>query len=469
MTASTPQRAPRTGDGRDEPRVLGPYEILTRIAAGGMSVVYLARRTGPAGFRRVVALKVCRRELSDDPEFVRMFLTEARLAAAIHHPHVVPILEVTEGDPTFLVMEYVEGASLQRLMSAPSGVSVAVALRACVDALRGLHAAHELTDDLGQSLGVVHRDVSPHNILVGADGRARITDFGVARAAAHGSGTAAGVLKGKTSYMAPEQLRQEPVDRRADVFAAGVVLWEALTGTRLFQGNAPAETMAAVLSAPIHAPSMIADGVPEALDAIVLRALSRDVETRWKTAADFANAISESNVPVASPEEVHAAVMAAAGDDIERLRSAARAPAPGGDAGAADAAPLDGTGSAVRVRAPRRATWWVVAALVLALAALAAAYVLTREPAAEIAPLVEPATENEARTEGEAAAEATAEAEAATEAEATTETPAAETEAAPAPSTERDRTRPRRSGSTMRRRARPAPMESDPDYMPTGI
>ena len=308
-----------------QPSVLGPYEILTRIAAGGMSVVYLARRRGPAGFKRLVAVKICRPELRDDPDFVRMFLTEARLAAAIHHPNVVPILEVEQGDELYLVMEYVEGASLQALLGG-SRFPVSVAVRVVVDALRGLHAAHELRDDGDRLLDVVHRDVSPHNVLVGVDGAARITDFGVARAIAHGATTATGVLKGKIGYMAPEQLRAEPADRRADVFAAGVVLWEALTGQRLFRGQTPTETMSLVLSGPVHPPSMLADDVPRELDEVVLRALARDTGTRFPTTAAFADALERSGVGLASPDQVRERVLSVAGPEIERLRQAARAP-----------------------------------------------------------------------------------------------------------------------------------------------
>lgn len=460
MSASSPERSePSTSNA--EPRTLGPYEILTRIAPGGMSVVYLARRTGPAGFRRLVALKVCRPELRDDPEFVRMFLTEARLAAAIHHPNVVPILEVAQTEETYLVMEYVEGASLSSLTENEARLPIPVVLRVCVDALRGLSAAHALTDDSGRKLGVVHRDVSPQNILVGVDGRARITDFGVARAAAQGTATASGVLKGKIAYMPPEQLRHEQVDHRGDIFAAGVVVWEALTGERLFRGETPVDTMARVLSAPIHAPSMLADDVPEALDDIVLRALSRDPETRWQTVGELADALCGAGVPLASPEVVRDVVLASAGAEIERLRSAARAPAqtdPTADIRAP--VPAEGTASTVRARRPRRARVALLVGLAVLIAiAIGAALVAwpidegleetqpSRERDPDPPPRLEPAPPPQA--------------------------PPVETVAPPVEPA-RDRSAPERErSSTMRRRQRPAPaapMQREPeDYMPTGI
>ncbi|MFO0661015.1 MAG: serine/threonine-protein kinase [Polyangiaceae bacterium] len=189
---------------------LDRYELVGELASGGMATVFLARLPGVAGFQRFVAIKRLHPHLSNEQEFVEMFLDEARLAARIHHPHVVPILEIgTSEAGYYVVMEYIEGDSLSRLISrtASSGEALppSIALRIVGDALAGLHAAHELRDEFDQPVNLVHRDVSPQNILVGVDGSARITDFGVARASSRLSATRSGQLKGKLAYMAPEQ------------------------------------------------------------------------------------------------------------------------------------------------------------------------------------------------------------------------------------------------------------------------
>ena len=222
-----------------------------------MATVYLARLSGVGGFQRFVAIKRLHPHLAREPEFIEMFLDEARLAARIHHPNVVPILEVGASEEGYyLVMEYVEGDTLARLLarSAQTGRAPArpVGLRVIIDMLAGLHAAHELKDDDGKPLGIVHRDVSPQNVLVGVDGSSRLTDFGVARATSKLSTTRTGQLKGKLAYMAPEQARgAKDIDRRADVFAAGVVLWEVLACRRLFKGDGEADTLNKVLNEPI--------------------------------------------------------------------------------------------------------------------------------------------------------------------------------------------------------------------------
>ncbi len=219
----------------DQGRWLDGYELITEIASGGMATVFLARRKGAGGFQRLVAIKRLHPELEAEPEIAEMFLEEARIAAQIHHANAVPILEIGKSARGYyLVMEYVEGVTLAQLVqrAEQKGITIArpVAIRILLDALSGLHAAHELEDDSGQPLGTVHRDVSPQNILVGMDGAARITDFGVARTTAHATSAKIETVKGRVEYMAPEQIRQEPIDRRADLFAMGVILWEALAG-----------------------------------------------------------------------------------------------------------------------------------------------------------------------------------------------------------------------------------------------
>src|SRR5258708_22126738 len=225
-----------------------------------------------------------------------MFLDEARLAASIHHPNVVPILEVGTSDRGYyLVMEYIEGDTLARLLAraatSRNRIPIPIGIRIVLDTLAGLHAAHELKDDNDHPLNLVHRDVSPQNILVGINGTARITDFGVARAATRLSSTRSGQLKGKLAYMAPEQARGGMVDRRADVFAVATVLWEVLADKRLFKGEGEADTLNRVLFEPIPRLLEVAPQVHPALDAIVMRALDRDPPKRFASAAVLPGAL----------------------------------------------------------------------------------------------------------------------------------------------------------------------------------
>ena len=240
--------------------VRGRYELLRAIASGGMATVHLGRALGEGGFERLVAIKVMHAHLADEPEFVAMFLDEGRLAARIRHPNVVGTIDIQQDEQgLFLVMDYVDGPSLQKVLRAVSKKSggappLDVALRVFFDALAGLHAAHELRGGDGEPLHLVHRDVSPQNILLSVDGITKITDFGVARAESRLQTTRAGVVKGKVCYMAPEQIRSEPIDRRADVYAAGALLWELLTGQRLIRGDNDGAMMEQILrGTPAHA------------------------------------------------------------------------------------------------------------------------------------------------------------------------------------------------------------------------
>lgn len=302
------------------PRVVGRYTLHQEIATGGMATVYLARMVGPARFSPVVAVKALHPHFAREPEFVRMFLDEARLAARIRHPNVVPVLDVHEQGELFLVLEYIHGESLARLLSSARDddrpVPLPIASAVACDVLRGLHAAHEARDENGRPLGVVHRDVSPQNVLVGVDGVARVFDFGIARAAGRLTMTREGQIKGKLGYMAPEQLRGETVTRQADVFSAGIVLWQMLTGERLFAGDAEANVIEQVLFRPIPAPSQTRSSLPEGLDAVVLRALSRDPAQRFASANEMALELQRI-VPPASPQEVGAWVEGAAFDVLE--------------------------------------------------------------------------------------------------------------------------------------------------------
>lgn len=283
-------------------RRIGRYELHGEFARGGMARVHLGRLVGPVGFARTVAIKCLHPGYANDPEAVRMFIDEANLASRVRHPNVVPIVDVlaTDGE-LFLVMDYVRGASLARLLeeSRARGASVPlpIALSVMSGVFAGLHAAHEAVDDRGEALGIVHRDVSPQNVLVGDDGVARLLDFGVAKAESRLHQTSAGEIKGKLAYMSPEQLASAAdVDRRSDVFAGSIVLWEVLAGRKLFGRETAAATLAAMNErdgASIEAPSLFRADAPPALDALVLRGLAREPSGRPATALEFVRALEE--------------------------------------------------------------------------------------------------------------------------------------------------------------------------------
>jgi eukaryotic-like serine/threonine-protein kinase len=288
------------------PKVVGRYALFGEIAFGGMATVHVGRLLGEVGFERTVVIKRLHAHLAKDATFVAMFMDEARLAARIRHPNVVSIIDVVTADnELLLVMEYVQGESLSRLMSASREVGLKPDLRIVVkiisEVLCGLHAAHEATDEKGSPLRIVHRDVSPQNVLVGVDGVARVIDFGVAKAVGRLQTTRDGSAKGKVAYMAPEQIEGGSVDRRTDVYAASVVLWEALTGERLFK-RADAALMFEVLEGKIVAPSLVGSGTPKLLDDVVMRGLSRDPANRYPTALDMAEALSERVGPASARE-----------------------------------------------------------------------------------------------------------------------------------------------------------------------
>jgi serine/threonine-protein kinase len=313
---------------------LGRYEMLAQLASGGMATVYVARAQGVAGFERLVAIKVLHPHLAHDDEFISMFLDEARLAARIRHPNVVPTLDISDsqGDGYFLVMEYIEGDHLGALLrEAARGnarLSAPVTMRIVIDALEGLSAAHTLKDGDGKPLSIVHRDISPHNILLGTDGVARITDFGVAKAEVRLSSTRDGQFKGKLAYMAPEQASNGTADQRSDLFSMGIVLWEALTGRRLFRADNNGELLNRLLNAPIPVPSeYVAELAP--LDPVMKKALARDPAERYQTAAELVEAIEGVAGAVgglASPRAVGKVVREWLGTKIEsestRIRTA---------------------------------------------------------------------------------------------------------------------------------------------------
>jgi serine/threonine-protein kinase len=296
-------------------RQIGRYALYDVIAEGGMATVSFGRLRGGAGFSKTVAIKTLHAELSRDRDFVAMFLDEVRIAARLQHPNIVGVLDVVMEEPElFLVMEYVEGEVLSRLLrtgretAQVAEPNVAAAIVAAV--LRGLHAAHEAKDEDGHPLGIIHRDVSPHNIIVGCDGVARVLDFGVAKVKGRLQSTRRGYVKGKLGYMAPEQIADEDLDRRADIYACGVVLFESLTGETLRDGSDENTVYAQVVGGKVTKPSEVIADLPDGTDELVLKALAKDPEERFATAAEMADELDRV-FGGASPREI--------GDWVEKL------------------------------------------------------------------------------------------------------------------------------------------------------
>ena len=260
-------------------------------------MVWAARVKGTRGFQKIVAVKTMLSKLSEDAQFEQMFLDEASLASQIRHPNVVEISDLGEQEGVlYLAMEWIDGVPLNQLMKTAKpagGVPLPVAVRIVMNAAAGLHAAHELRDARGNLIGLVHRDVSPQNILVTYDGVSKVVDFGVAKATAMGgSGTVAGQLKGKVSYMAPEQVRGEAIDRRVDVFALGIVLYSLTTGKHPFRRESEAATMYTIASdEAVVPPSRFLPKYPPSLEAVLLKALAKDANLRYSTASEFQRAL----------------------------------------------------------------------------------------------------------------------------------------------------------------------------------
>jgi serine/threonine protein kinase len=293
-----------------------------------MATVYVARQVGAAGFERLVVVKRVHPHLLGNRDFYDMFLDEARVASLIHHPNVVPVVDVVESaGELFLVMNYVDSSTLSGLRIAITKkkrrLPPRVVARIIADTLCGLHAAHEAVDMRGLRLDLVHRDVSPQNIIVGVDGISRVIDFGIAKAAHRITETRTGSLKGKYGYMSPEQTKGFALDLRSDIFAVGVVLHEALTGERLFASENEFETMRRIAELQIVDPSTRAPDVPVALDAVVQRSLARNRENRYATAAEFMDALTQAIAP-ASPREVAACLDEHCGDRLLERRETLR-------------------------------------------------------------------------------------------------------------------------------------------------
>jgi len=310
--------------------IIGRYALHAEIASGGMATVHFGRLLGPVGFSRPVAIKRLHPQFAKEENVRAMFIDEARLAARIHHPNVVQTLDVisTPGQ-MLLVMDYVHGEALGKLTKTmrrrAQPVPIPVALAIMSNVLHGLHAAHEAKTESGEPLHIVHRDVSPQNILVGVDGVARVLDFGIARAAVRLESTREGMVKGKLAYMAPEQLLGNVVTRQADIFASGVVLWEMLANRRLFLRGDDADSVLIekLLRGQLETPSSVMPGISPELDAVVMRALERETDKRFTTAREMALAIERLG-PLAPASEVGEWVERTAGEALDARQTQLR-------------------------------------------------------------------------------------------------------------------------------------------------
>jgi serine/threonine protein kinase len=277
----------------------GKYQLMERLGRGGMAEVWKARFQGPAGFSRTLVVKRILPHLVEDPHFVQMFVAEARLSARLNHANIVQVFELGDVDGEyFLAMEYVRGRDLVNVVRAqllrglpPPGLGAFAVREVC----RALAYAHQLTDERGQPLRLIHRDVSPSNVMISFDGAVKLLDFGIAKALseANENKTITGTLKGKFGYMSPEQVEGKEIDHRSDLFAAGIVLHEVLTGKRLFKGQSDLATIAMVREAKVDPPSLHNPDVPKALDDICLRALARDPDDRWRGCDEMSTALDD--------------------------------------------------------------------------------------------------------------------------------------------------------------------------------
>lgn len=308
--------------------VRGRYAIYDKIGSGGMASVHLGKVLGSFGFSSTVAIKRLYPQMADDPQFVAMFFDEARLASRVQHPNVVRVLDVfAEAGELCLVMEYVEGESLSKLFrvvrQAQKPIPLPIVVAIITGVLHGLHAAHQATDEHGEPLRLVHRDVSPHNVIIGTDGVTRIIDFGIAKAAGRSTVSTSGQLKGKIPYMSPEQIQGRGVTHLTDVYGASVLLWELLSGERLFEGDTQGDILGRVLDEAVPPPTELRPEIPAVLDKITLRGLHRNPDKRFETARQMALAL-EAAVHPATVAEVGDWVVAQAGVALGERREKLR-------------------------------------------------------------------------------------------------------------------------------------------------
>ncbi|HET9992602.1 MAG TPA: serine/threonine-protein kinase, partial [Kofleriaceae bacterium] len=278
------------------PLRVGRYEVISHLATGGMAQIYLARQSGLGAFERHVVLKTILRERASDQRFVTMFLDEAKLAATLNHQNIAQVYEVDQADGAyFMAMEYVHGenarAILETTLRRGWTIPLELAVMIVSGAAAGLHHAHERKGKQGQPLNIVHRDVSPANIMVGYDGSVKVLDFGIAKAEERATKTVGGTIKGKYGYMSPEQCKGKPIDRRSDIFALGICLYELTTLRRAFKGNDDFETMKRIVAGDVILPSVAVAGYPRELEAIILTAMANDPNARFQTAQEMTEAL----------------------------------------------------------------------------------------------------------------------------------------------------------------------------------
>jgi len=270
----------------------GKYVLLDRIAVGGMAEIFLARQEGLEGFEKTIVIKRIRPHLSNQKSFVKMFLNEAKLAAHLNHPNIVQIYDLGKiGESYFIAMEYISGRDMRRIIPKAEGMGIpfpmVYALKIASSVCEGLYYAHQRTDMYGNALQIVHRDVTPENIFVSFDGTVKILDFGIAKAANQIEQTRAGEIKGKLSYMSPEQCMGKVLDHRSDLFSLGVVLYEWITGFKLFTGDSEVAILKTITEGKIYTPSYFKADVPDAVEQILMKALEKDRDQRYQSAWDM--------------------------------------------------------------------------------------------------------------------------------------------------------------------------------------
>jgi serine/threonine protein kinase len=373
------------------PTRFGKYQLVERLASGGMAEVFRAKALGAAGFEKDIAIKRILPQFSADEAFVKMFIDEARLAAQLQHRNIVQIFDFDQVDGSYYIaMELVEGCDLKRLARRSERLPVSVALYVVSEALKGLGYAHQREID-GKPLQLVHRDVSPHNILLSRSGEVKISDFGIAKAQARATATGSGIIKGKLSYMSPEQARGEKIDLRSDLFAAGVVLHELLSGVRLFEGDSEMEIIAKVQRCQVTAP-----GVSQPVDTVTLKLLAREPAARFASAAEAVRAMAScpgftdesdtlaqlvqrvmAEAPPRPAAKVAYAPTMPSDRDVPAGATRTRTDSPGAQSRSVQPVSFVSTPDA---EAPRRGRWLVAAGLVVGLAGLGALVGLRTAP-----------------------------------------------------------------------------------------
>ncbi len=372
--------------GLARPTPFGRYELLAELGRGGMAEVFAARMVSVGGFSKSFAIKRMLPHLAQDAQFVTMFTQEARIAARLAHPNICQVFELGQvDDELFIAMELLDGVAWDRVLALDGAAELRLVSGVIVQAAEGLHYAHELRDEVGLPAPVIHRDVSPQNLFVTSEGVCKLLDFGVAKALSEGPHTRTGVLKGKLPYMSPEQIRGEPLDGRADVFALGVVAWESLTGERLFERPTDFLVWKAIGEEPIPTVTSRRPQLPAAIDAVIARALARDRELRYATARDFASALVQVGGMMLPREIAEALRGTCAVLRAPRAPVAERSAASTIEDGPASTVSMKMRRDAVIVERPRPRRWPVfVAVATIAAAAIAIALVVTRPHEAPI-------------------------------------------------------------------------------------